>query len=214
MVSSRMKYTIALLFALCLSAQGQAVRNNNGLATNLTFYGNNNRFEGDLFTEAGFQVNNGIEIAGSHAFTTGAGLFAGNGGGLTNLVGATNFTSTVTYNFNGKTTFNSVSYNTNAWAGPTNTLVLTTNYQDFVASTDCNITAVGGQLAGQNTWSTLTVSNSTAGNIIVRVTASGLRAQGGSTTNALTIGAGKEGVLSFLSRDFKSTNYVTTAQSN
>lgn len=140
------------------------------------------------------------------------GTITGDGGGLTNLVSATNFPPSVTYQFNGKVTFNSVSYNTNLWAGPTNTLNLSSNYQDFIASGDCNITNVGGQLARQNTWATLTISNSTGGNITVRSTASGLRAQGSSTSAALVIGAGKEGVLSFLSRDFKSTNFVTTAQ--
>lgn len=140
------------------------------------------------------------------------GPISGDGSGLTNLIGATNFSSSVTYNFNGKVTFNSVSYNTNLWSGPTNTLVLTTNYQDFITTTDCNITNVGGQLAGQNTWTTLTISNASAGDITVRSTAAGLRPQGSSTTAALVIGAGKEGILSYLSRDFKSTNYVTTAQ--
>lgn len=138
--------------------------------------------------------------------------FVGNGAGLTNLTGATNFNSSVTYNFNGKTTFNAVSYNTNAWAGPTNPIVLTTNYQFFVASTDCAITGVSGQLADQNTWATLTVSNSTASPITVRSTATGFRPQGASTSTALVIGAGKEGYLSFHSRGVLSTNLVTSTQ--
>lgn len=138
--------------------------------------------------------------------------FFGNGAGLTNLIGATNFPSSVVYNFNGKTTFNAVSYNTNKWDGPTNTLVLSTNYQDFITTTDCNITNIGGQLARQNTWATLTISNASASDITVRSTAAGIRPQGSGTTAALVIGAGKEGILSYLCRDFKSTNYVTTAQ--
>ncbi len=182
------------------------------MATNLTMWGANNRVEGDFFTDGAFAVNNGIEIAGSIAFTTGAGFFAGNGGGLTNLIGATNFSSSVTYNFNGKTTFNSVSYNTNAWAGPTNSITLTTNYQFFVASTDCNVNGIAGRIADQNTWTTLTVSNSTAADITVRSTATGLRPQGSSTLAALVIGAGKEGYLTYHARGFLSTNYVTTAQ--
>lgn len=147
----------------------------------------------------------------SHRVST-PGTFAGNGGGLTNLVGATNFSSSVTYNFNGKTTFNAVSYNTNAWAGPTNPIVLTTNYQFFVASTDCEITGVSGQLADQNTWATLTVSNSTASPITVRSTATGFRPQGAATSSAMVIGAGKEGYLSYHSRGVLSTNFVTTSQ--
>lgn len=138
--------------------------------------------------------------------------FVGDGGGLTNLASATNFSSTSVYNFNGKVTFNAVSYNTNLWAGPTNTLLLSTNYQDYITTTDVNITNVGGQLARQNTWATLTISNASAGDITVRSTAAGLRPQGSGTSAAMVVGAGKEGILSFLSRDFKSTNYVTTAQ--
>ena len=103
---------------------------------------------------------------------------------------------------------------TNLWAGPTNTLLLTTNYQFFVATGDCNITNVGGQVAGQNTWATVTVSNSTASDITVRLTAAGLRAQGITTTTALVIGAGKEGYVDVHCRDFKSTNFITSAQSN
>ncbi len=217
-----------LVLTVVVSARGQALRNINGFGTNISFRGNVNVIDGigvgdsiqvtNIGPTLGLKFNSGANPFTSDIYIGQGGVisfkFTGNGAGLTNLVGATNFTSTVTYNFNGKTTFNSVSYNTNLWNGPTNTFVLTTNYQDFVASTDCAITAVGGQLAGQNTWGTLTVSNSTAAPITVRVTASGVRAQGPNTTTALAIGAGKEGMLTFLSRDFKSTNFVTSAQSN
>lgn len=140
------------------------------------------------------------------------GIFVGNGAGLTNLAGATNFNSSVTYNFNGKTTFNAVSYNTNKWEGPTNTLVLSTNYQDYITTTDVNITNVGGQLARQNTWATLTLSNAAASSITARVTAPGVRAQGASTSAALVIASGKEAIFTFLCRDFKSTNYCNTVE--
>lgn len=246
-----MRITLALLFALCLSAHGQALRNLNGSGTNLTVYnGLTLRTTGSTVNQtnigktiwwlgAGVGTNfltindtNGtarITLEGRSLFLSDifgntqllvsdsgvvnpTSTFIGNGAGLTNLIGATNFSSSVTYNFSGKTTFNSVSYNTNAWAGPTNTLVLTTNYQFFVASTDCNITNVGGQLATQNTWTTLTISNSTAADITVRSTAAGIRAQGSSTLAALIIGAGKEGYLTYHSRGVLSTNFVTTAQ--
>ncbi len=260
-----MKYTLALLFALCLSAHGQALRNINGFGTNTTLLGNTRVGPGNSVTNLnefgnmsikGTTVSLGsplgpvllvwtnsvgpevtsisitdigilfdvdqqgglqpIDLVISTNRITAPNIvstnFIGNGAGLTNLIGATNFSSTVTYNFNGKTTFNSVSYNTNAWAGPTNSLTLTTNYQFFVASTDCNINGIAGRIADQNTWTTLTISNSTAGDITVRSTASGIRPQGSSTLAALVVGAGKEGYLTYHCRGFLSTNYVTTAQ--
>ena len=114
--------------------------------------------------------------------------------------------------FSGKTTFNSMSFPTNGWPGPSNVLNLLTNYVYYVASGDCAITNVGSQQASLNTWATLTVSNATASAITVRTTAAGVRAQGSTTTAALSIGAGKEGYLTFHSRDFHSTNYVTSTQ--
>lgn len=229
--------TLCILVAVSAFGQGTAIRSDTGRGTNTSFLNQTNLGQvwigsGSYLTNTGINLHvivNGVDLLSVDAprvtvntqlivkadmRVDDPGIYIGNGAGLTNLIGATNFNSSVVYNFNGKTTFNSVSYNTNRWAGPTNTLILATNYQDFIATTDCNITNVGGQLAGQNTWATLTISNSTASDITVRSTAVGLRAQGLNTTTALVIGAGKEGVLSYLCRDFKSTNFVTTAQSN
>ena len=162
-----MKYTIALLFALCLSAHGQAVRNNNGLATTLTFYGNNNRFEGDLFTEAGFTVNNGIEIAGSHAFTTGAGLFAGNGAGLTNLAGLSNVTI---INVSGKATFTQtnvvfkvIDFTTNSHPSSGN-ISLTNSWGAFATNNNTTFDNLAGIDAGATNIQSvmLTITNSSA----------------------------------------------------
>ncbi len=200
-----MKIPIALLFALCLSAQGQAIRNLNGQGTNTTFWGTN-VIEGAFFTEGLFIVHNGLYADGSDIAA--GGVFTGNGSGLTNLAS----TPGVTYVFSGKTTFTSTSYPTNGWPGPSNTLNLLTNYVYYVASGDCAITNVGSQQASLNTWATLTVSNSTASAITVRTTAGAARAQGSTTTAALSIGAGKEGYLTFHCRDFLSTNFVTSAQ--
>ena len=229
--------TLLLLVGLSAFGQGTAIRSQNGFGTNTSFYGTTTNATinqmgssvlGSLWTlldtnglnriaivstNMTFRDTNNIQLRispnGVEAVTAG---FVGNGAGLTNLVGATNFSSSVTYNFNGKTTFNAVSYNTNAWAGPTNPIVLTTNYQFFVASTDCEITGVSGQLADQNTWATLTISNSTASPITVRSTATGFRPQGSATSSAMVIGAGKEGYLSYHSRGVLSTNFVTTSQ--
>lgn len=127
-----------------------------------------------------------------------------------------NFSQNLT--FNGKVTFNSnvvvttLSFPTNAWPGATNTLLLNTNYLNYVATTDCAITNVGGQDATMNTWATLTVSNSTASDITVRTYSPGIRLQGASTTAALVVGAGKEGYLSFHCRGVLSTNLVTSTQ--
>lgn len=181
----------------------------------------------DIFSVQVQSVNN---IASSHY---GNGLGLSNtvdiiaGQGITVVTGAnkrvytiisTNFDDVAPIVFKGHVTFNSnivvqgLSFPTNTWAGPTNTFYLRTNKQFFVASTDCALTNIGGQLAGLNTWGILTVSNSTASDIVVRSTASGLRAQGPLTTTALTIGGGKEGILSFESRELYSTNFVTSAQ--
>ncbi len=221
-----------LSITLAARGQGTAIRSLSGVGTNVTLRGNVYiREEGaaaqtNLWItptdgdEVSFSLSGGVfsmswtpeRITIRTNLLITQGQYIGNGGGLTNLVGATNFSSSVTYNFNGKTTFNSVSYNTNAWGGPTNAITLTTNYQFFVASTDCNINGIAGRIADQNTWTTLTVSNSTAGDITVRSTASGLRPQGSSTLAALIIGAGKEGYLTYHCRGFLSTNFVTTAQ--
>lgn len=157
------------------------------------------------------------EFRGSYAVMT-VGQWVGNGAGLTNLASATNFPAGPTYVYHGKVTFNSnvvinsLSFPTNLWSGPTNTITLNTNYQDFVASTDCAITGVKGQIAGQNTWTTLNISNSSGSAITVFTTASGVRLQGASTSAALSVPAGKEALFSFLSRDFKSTNMVNTVE--
>lgn len=134
----------------------------------------------------------------------------------TNAPAATNYSQNITYN--GKITFNSnvvvttLSFPTNAWPGATNTLLLNTNYLNYVAATDCAITNIGGQDATMNTWATLTVSNSTASDITVRTYSPGIRLQGAATTAALVIGAGKEGFLSFHCRGVLSTNLVTSTQ--
>lgn len=229
--------TLLLLVGLSAFGQGTAIRSLNGIGTNVNLKSTTtlkNAAETATITlvpslngASSRLTINGVPVAADVIIedsvitadrfigvtTPGfVGYHTGNGAGLTNLIGATNFSSSVTYNFNGKTTFNAVSYNTNAWAGPTNPIVLTTNYQFFVASTDCDITGISGQLSDQNTWATLTVSNSTASPITVRSTATGFRLQGSASTAALVIGAGKEGYLSFHSRGTLSTNVVTTTQ--
>lgn len=234
--------TLLISFCLLvgLSAFGQtAVRSSGGAATNLNLWGvTTNKGvavrlgSGALGTMYSLVDTNGTGrfiIQGHNIYladTNGnfqlrvtslgvelpTGPITGDGSGLTNLAGATNFSESVVYNFNGKVTFNAVSYNTNLWAGPTNTLILSTNYQDYITTTDVNITNIGGQLARQNTWTTLTISNAAASSITARVTASGVRAQGSGTTAALVIPSGKEAIYSFLSRDFKSTNYCNTVQ--
>jgi hypothetical protein len=83
---------------------------------------------------------------------------------------------------------------------------------NYVSSTAVAITNIGGQISTLNTWSTLTISNSTASDITVRTYANGPRAQGSATTFSLVVGAGKEGILSFLSRGLLTTNFVTTTQ--
>jgi hypothetical protein len=201
-----MRIAIALLFALCLSAQGQAIRNLNGTGTNLLLYGSS-----ALTYPLIIQGGNGIRInsdVGNLMALIATNGFTGDGAGLTNLAS----TPGVTYVFSGKTTFTSTSYPTNAWLGPSNTLDLLTNYVNYVAAGDVAITNTGSQDPRLNTWATLTVSNSTASAITVRTLAPGVRAQGSTTTAALSIGAGKEGYVTFHSRGFLSTNYVTSAQ--
>ncbi len=81
-----MRLTLALLFALCLSAHGQAIRNLGGSGTNLTLYGSS------LLTYPlviaggnGVRMNddsgNRISLVDSNGFT-------GNGIGLTNILEA------------------------------------------------------------------------------------------------------------------------------
>lgn len=160
-----------------------------------------------------------LDVTGTlAAWVSSNGVVHGNGGGLTNLASATNFPAGPTYVYNGKVTFNSnvvvnmVSYNTNAWSGPTNSLILGTNYLNYIATGDCNITNVSGQDATLITWSTLTISNSTASSITARITASGVRLQGSATTASLPIAAGKEAMITIQCRGVLSTNMVTTAQ--
>lgn len=130
--------------------------------------------------------------------------------GLTNSPTQTNIFQDIHYN--GKITLNVLNHTTNLWAGPTNSITLSSNYQKFIASGDCNITNVGGQIAAKLTWASLTISNSSAAAITVRSTLSHLRLIGPTTSTALSVGAGKEGQLTYTSWDFHTTNLVTAAQ--
>lgn len=217
-----------LAFVPVILGQGTGLRTTNGVATGtftITNYaspayyslwnGRTQFFGGgisgvSMMRDGGFYSEPTAQIVG--------GTFHGNGGGLTNLSSATNFPAGPNYVFNGKVTLNSnvyittLSFPTNRWPGPTNALLLNTNYLNFVASGDCAITNVGGQDATMNTWATVTISNSTASDITVRTYSPGIRLQGASTTAALVIGSGKEGYLSFHCRGVLSTNLVTSTQ--
>lgn len=107
-------------------------------------------------------------------------------------------------------------YPTNlAFAGHTNQFILANNYATLVASSDMAVTNVGGAVAGQYKWGTLRIRNSQSTNITVRTYSNAvavIRIQGPSSTNALVIGPGKDGFLSYHVDDVLSTNLVTTTQ--
>lgn len=79
------------------------------------------------------------------------------------------------------------------WAGPSNTLSLVSGQADYIASTDCAITNLSGLISTNSTAASLSVSNSSASAIVLRVTCGPLRLFGSAATNALTIPAGKVG---------------------
>lgn len=102
-------------------------------------------------------------------------------------------------------------YDLLTWAGPTNSLALTNTYSLYSAAENCSVTSIVGNAASLAYWHTLQVSNSSASGITLYLTATGLRAANSSATNALSIGAGKIGTVSFLGLP-SYTSYATGAE--
>jgi hypothetical protein len=82
------------------------------------------------------------------------------------------------------------------WGGPTNSIPCTNATLFYESATDVLLSTVTGSATGRKQWASLVVSNSSAGNITLRVTNALWRAIGTTTTNALVIPGSKVGLLS------------------
>jgi hypothetical protein len=82
------------------------------------------------------------------------------------------------------------------WGGPTNSIPCTNATLFYASATDVLLSTVTGSATGRKQWASLAVSNSSAGNITLRVTNALWRAIGTGTTNALVIPGSKVGLLS------------------
>lgn len=94
------------------------------------------------------------------------------------------------------------------WAGPSNSIVINNGYQQYATSTPTSIT----NQTTTSVWATLVISNSLATSITQYCTIPNIRYIGASSTNALTVGAGKVGIWSFLTFAGQLTNCVNNAQ--
>ena len=140
---------------------------------------------------AGAQVTVTNQGGGTTTFLSPMG---GNGVGLTNLQGS-----------------NIVFTGVASFASATNTFTLANDSAQIVSDTDVSITNVLGQIAGQYRWGTLWISNSAASAITARYSTAG-RKIGSSTTNALSIAAGKLGMFSLECLGTSWTNYASAAE--
>lgn len=94
------------------------------------------------------------------------------------------------------------------WVGPTNLIVANNGYQQYATATPTSIT----NLTTTSQWATLIISNSLANSITQFCTVPNIRFIGANSTNALTVGAGKVGVWSFLTFAGQLTNCVNLSQ--
>lgn len=94
------------------------------------------------------------------------------------------------------------------WAGPSNSIVINNGYQQYATSTPTSIT----NQTTTSVWATLVISNSLATSITQYCTIPNIRYIGANSTNALTVGAGKVGIWSFLTFAGQLTNCVNNAQ--
>jgi hypothetical protein len=125
-------------------------------------------------------ASNNVIVTGSALIASNGivGTFTGNASGMTNLP-PSGITDTVL-----------------TWGGPTNSIPCTNATLFYESATDVLLSTVTGSATGRKQWASLVVSNSSAGNITLRVTNALWRAIGTTTTNALVIPGSKVGLLS------------------
>lgn len=178
---------LILVLSVTLSARGQAVRNLNGSATNLTLRGvltngttvmtggwiitNINTGVVGTFSAPGISLSSGGNNAFNAAAASGnvdfAGVVSGNGAGLTNLASNTNITQNITYNgkitFTSNVTFRVVDFITNSH--PSTTVIsLTNSYGAFATNNNIAFSGLAGKSDGATNVQTVSIfiTNSSA----------------------------------------------------
>jgi hypothetical protein len=154
------------------------------LSTNVALLNGTNIFSGtNRFTDVVIATNVNNQIAG---------IFTGNGAGLTNLV-STNITTQLYI-----------------WLGPTNSFGVTNNsYWVYDATTNILITNIVGAVPGQVNFGTLEISNASAFALTSTFTGIGI-SHGLITSNPIVIPSGKEAIWEFWTVGTSKTNYMNT----
>lgn len=105
-----------------------------------------------------------------------------------------------------------ISYTSDTWAGPTNSIKAWLYYRDYNSFTPAAMTSIVDVTTDRIYEPTIVLSNAASTNITLYLTASGLRFMG-SSTNALVIPSGKMGSARILIRGGRWSNVTETAVS-